>query len=172
MSDGTFRMYYAATQSGGFQYRSRMDLPEPVPPSSPNYVTRGAICQDFSTTQPIVNGGANPLGKADFNGDCQDDRVWLGDATGSLSVWYMDGIVRKPNGAVAIVPSPLTPTSWKLRGAADFDADGKPDLLWQDESTGSLGVWYMDGVVRKPNGAVAIAPSPVTPTSWKIVAPK
>src|SRR5207248_5911512 len=30
-------------------------------------------------------------------------------------------------------------------GATDFNANGKPDLLWQSDSTGDVVMWYMGG---------------------------
>jgi hypothetical protein len=33
-----------------------------------------------------------------------------------------------------------------IRGHVDFNADGKPDLLWRNTSTGQNAVWYMNGV--------------------------
>ena len=30
-------------------------------------------------------------------------------------------------------------------GAADFDSDGKPDIVWRNSTTGQNVVWYMDG---------------------------
>jgi hypothetical protein len=47
----------------------------------------------------------------------------------------------------------------------DFNADGKPDLVWQHKD-GWLSLWYMNG----PNklGAAYLNPVQVADTDWKI----
>ncbi len=32
---------------------------------------------------------------------------------------------------------------WKVAGVADFNGDGNPDLLWQQQSTGAVIVWLI-----------------------------
>ena len=52
---------------------------------------------------------------------------------------------------------------------ADFNADGKPDVLWHHQASGSLYVWYLggtNGIVRQ--GADFLSPSSVVNTSWKV----
>ena len=38
----------------------------------------------------------------------------------------------------------LTKWEWKVGGVADFDADGKSDILWRHDS-GVASIWLMDG---------------------------
>ena len=56
------------------------------------------------------------------------------------------------------------PTSWNIVGSGDFNADGKPDILWENSSTGQHVIWLMNGT--NPIGAAALATVPI---SWKIV---
>jgi hypothetical protein len=44
----------------------------------------------------------------------------------------------------AHVPS-VPDTNWQIVGAADFDLDGKPDLLWRNPSTNENVLWLMNG---------------------------
>ncbi|KJU81694.1 FG-GAP repeat-containing protein, partial [Candidatus Magnetobacterium bavaricum] len=37
------------------------------------------------------------------------------------------------------------PDNWQLKAIADFDGDGKADMLWQNTTTGDVYVWLMDG---------------------------
>ncbi len=46
----------------------------------------------------------------------------------------------------------LTDQNWKMVGAADFNSDGKPDLLWRNTANGQNAVWYMDGTTRTGSG--------------------
>ena len=35
--------------------------------------------------------------------------------------------------------------SWHLAGAADFNGDGKTDILWENRVTGERVIWLMNG---------------------------
>ena len=35
--------------------------------------------------------------------------------------------------------------SWAIQGSADFNGDGKSDILWRDTASGAVGIWIMDG---------------------------
>ncbi len=47
-----------------------------------------------------------------------------------------------------------------LRFVPDFNADGKPDLVWRNTATGQNAVWYMNGVTFS-QGVCASIPSPI-----------
>ena len=34
---------------------------------------------------------------------------------------------------------------WRMRGVKDFDSNGTPDMLIQQDGSGRRGVWYMTG---------------------------
>ncbi len=80
----------------------------------------------------------------DFNGDGYSDIIWVNDATRQAVVWYMGG----PDGNVEQSWEWLSQTGvpgWSLVGAADFNNDGIPDLLWENDATHQVVVWYMSG---------------------------
>ena len=52
-----------------------------------------------------------------------------------------------------------------MLGAADFDADGKGDLLWHHATSGASQLWLMDGTTRRR----VLAVTAVTP-DWKLAA--
>jgi hypothetical protein len=103
-------------------------------------------------------------GLADFNGDGQIDLLWHDQTTGDLSVWLM-------NGTAAIGTSPTTPsrfadTRWRLARVMDFNNDGKPDLLWQHQTTGDLYVWTMNGLTMASAGY--LDPSRPSDPGWQV----
>jgi len=102
-------------------------------------------------------------GVADLNGDTKPDLVWRHQTTGALYVWFMDG-VRQIGGAYAS-PSGVD-LSWRIEGIRDLNADGKPDFVWRQTTTGSLYVWLMDGVQQAVGRYVT--PSRVADTQWAI----
>jgi hypothetical protein len=62
-------------------------------------------------------------------------------------------------------PSSFADLRWQIRGVADFDVDGHPDLLWQQQQTGELYVWYMSGLAVARGGRTT---PPVVPPVWQI----
>jgi hypothetical protein len=73
------------------------------------------------------------------------------------------------NGTTLLRPVALTPNrvepDWEIVGAGDVDRDGQTDLIWQNQATGRLSAWLMNGTsLRTP---VALNPAVVSP-GWKI----
>ena len=105
------------------------------------------------------------VGIGDFNSDSKPDLVWQNQSNGQIGVWFMDGINRI--SATNFSPGQVTDTGWKIVGTGDFNSDSKPDLVWQNQSNGSIGVWFMDGanLISTTN----FNPGLVSDTAWKIV---
>jgi uncharacterized repeat protein (TIGR01451 family) len=81
---------------------------------------------------------------ADFNGDGVPDLVWQNDANGQTCVHYYGGT----GGAVYLGWNYLNKAGvvgWHIKAATDFNGDGIPDLVWQDDSTGQVTVDYYGG---------------------------
>ena len=77
----------------------------------------------------------------------------------------MDG--RAQVSGLALSPAQVPDLNWKVRGAGDFNGDFKPDLIWQNEVTGQISAWLMDGTTRR-DGRL-LSPSVVQDTDWRIV---
>ena len=76
----------------------------------------------------------------------------------------MDGI--NLISATNFSPGQVTDTTWKIVGTGDFNSDSKPDLVWQNQSDGQIGVWFMDGI--NLINATNFSPGQVTDLNWKI----
>jgi hypothetical protein len=94
-----------------------------------------------------LGGNPFPIGSlrlGDFNSDGAPDLVWQNDATRQVTVNYYSG----PGDATLIGWNWLNPAStpgWRVVGAADFDRNGVPDLVWMNDTTRQVTVNYYGG---------------------------
>ena len=82
-------------------------------------------------------------GVGDFDDDNQADILWRNARTGKNVVWYMEG----GNGTQVRERRELRSPGqrWEAKGVADFNGDGRSDVLWRNERTGENLVWYLKG---------------------------
>jgi hypothetical protein len=83
------------------------------------------------------------VGAADLNADGHPDLIWQNNSTGQVAVWYMGGAQGNVYQSWTLLSGNMT--GWTLVDAADLNGDGHPDLIWQNNSTGQVAVWYMGG---------------------------
>jgi trimeric autotransporter adhesin len=101
---------------------------------------------------------------ADFNRDGHPDIAWQDPVSGWVQIWYLGG----PQGVTLQQAANITESNpWQVAGAADFNGDGVPDLLWQDPASGASQVWYMSGSL---GNVVSSAASLSSPNTWRIAA--
>ena len=82
-------------------------------------------------------------GTGDFDGDGNVDIVLRNEAADQIVAWYMDGsgnILRED-----LIGRGFGDNNWKIEAAADFNGDGKADLLLRNGVSGQNLLWEMDG---------------------------
>ena len=105
-----------------------------------------------------------PAPAPDLDGDGKPELLWHQQSSGELYAWRMNGAVVASGASLS--PSLVGDTAWQVRGLADFDGDGKLDLLWHNQRTGDLYVWLMNGLAV--NRGVPLTPSRFADTLWQI----
>ncbi len=80
--------------------------------------------------------------------------------SGNSTVVFGGGIYNSDFGTLTVTNSTISGNS------ADFNSDGKIDILWQHEG-GYLAVWYMDGAAVA--GYEYLNPDHVADTNWKMI---
>ena len=87
------------------------------------------------------------VGIGDFNSDSNLDLV-VEELTASNSpltniarkIWFMNGTSKVSEETFLTFVQ-----EWRIKGTKDFDSNGTPDLIVEQENVGRRGVWYMTG---------------------------
>jgi hypothetical protein len=101
-------------------------------------------------------------GAGDVDGDGKADLVWQHQKKGQITVWLMDGTNRLASRSLTAQPGNA---SWRVRAVADYDGDGKADLVLQSTKTGKTMVWYLEGNVVTKGG---LLPTQEKNKDWQV----
>ncbi|MBE9199986.1 MULTISPECIES: VCBS repeat-containing protein [unclassified Nodularia (in: cyanobacteria)] len=89
-----------------------------------------------------IAAGWDIKGAADFNGDGNVDILLNNTANNWNTVWFLGGA----NGATYTGFGNLpVADGWDITGVADFNGDGKADILLNNPTEGWNTVWFLDG---------------------------
>jgi hypothetical protein len=127
------------------------------------------LTRSFATTQVSTSPGSSGspwqiAGVGDFDRNGTSDLLFQStDSYGYLVYWYMGGTALSQW-------SFLNPTTaggtWRAKAVADFNKDGKPDILFED-GNGYLGLWYMNGT--NLSTSTLLTPNYVSDPHWQVV---
>jgi hypothetical protein len=110
---------------------------------------------------PTWDTDMHPLAVGDFDGDHNSDLVFYQPGAGvSAVIWRMNG-TQTP---VVSAPIPIGEPGWSISSVADFDRDGRDDILWRNWYDGRVRIWKMNG------GTVDAAPmiGNVPDLAWRV----
>jgi hypothetical protein len=109
-------------------------------------------------------------GVGDFDGDKKYDLLWRNVSSGELVVWTMNGSTVASSATASVNPGAYTSTTgWQVQGIADFNGDGKSDILWRKAETGETAVWFMNSSVKSGGGRTSSSAGAYSSTTgWQI----
>jgi len=109
-----------------------------------------------------LNSGWWPRGVGDFSGDGRADILLRSDDTGEVFITFMNGMTAVWGHTVQTV---APATGWRLYGVGDFNGNGRADVLWLNETTRQVAVWFMNGTAIAATGIVTT----LSDDDWMIV---
>jgi len=132
--------------------------------------------------QTVVAEGGTPehaappwhiVGVGDFTGNGKADILWHNASDRTMQIRAMDGA--RVSGRVTVVAENGTPEHaappWSIVRVADFNRDGKADILWLNNSDRTMQIWMMDAgrVARRVTVTAENGAPEHSVTPWSIV---
>ncbi|MCL4849949.1 MAG: VCBS repeat-containing protein [Bryobacteraceae bacterium] len=124
--------------SVGF-YRITFNVPSGLPKGRYDVIVSMGGQESNAVTLPVQG----PFTFGDFDQNAISDIVWQHIPSGQAAVWFLGGAQGNALQGVGWL-HPGDPV-WAIVAVADFDADGRPDLVWRHKTTGQVAVWLMGG---------------------------
>jgi hypothetical protein len=140
---------------------------EPADGSVHLWAMNGASAAATLDVTPAPGADWRLAGVGDFNGDEHNDLALWNAATGAVEFWLLNGTARAGAPVPLAGAAPL-PLNWLPAGVADFDRDGRPDLLWRNTTSQKLVAWTLAGTARK--GSLVPNPDQAADANWRVVA--
>jgi hypothetical protein len=122
-------------------------------------------CADLDTRYPVPDSsGWTFAGTGDFNFDGRPDIIWRNLESGVHEVWFVNDALTLVDWQDFSANVPIS-SGWTYVGTADFNRDGKDDVLWH-HSDGRNYVWTMDGMSYTGDGGYTSIPSAPESSGW------
>lgn len=96
--------------------------------------------------------------------------LFIQDQSRQAAVWTLGGAGGNDIQGFTWVYNGNAATGWTFRASVDLDGNGTPDIIWQNDSTGQVAVWYMTDALGTVFGHFDWIDSTVGDlANWKVV---
>jgi hypothetical protein len=165
-----FQLPAAQAPGPSFDCGNNCTPPPPPPPPPPPTDTDGDGVPDSQDACPSVfaqTANGCPIVPAtvngDFNADGKPELVYQNaGAPGQVYSWFLNSNLTFSSGAYLVNEN--VPAGWSVVGTSDFTGDGKPDVLYQNQTTGQLVLFVMSGTTKIGEQVLGASPA------WRVVA--
>lgn len=116
------------------------------------------------------------VGTLDFDGDGARDFLWYNPNSGKIVFWFMDANVQRITGQFAN-PSNAGDNNWKVVATGDYGVGpgglaDTADIVWQNETSGNIVIWYMDRAGNRTGGTFTNPAAPSPALAWSVIGPR
>ena len=135
------------------------------------YLMNGTSIVGQGYVRTVSNLDWTVVGLGDYDGDGKSDILWRNASTGENYLYPMDGTTIRPTEGYIRTVAPtwrLAPAATTAHAAdtrADFDGDGRSDILWRNAATGQNYVYFMNGLSIPSEGYLRTVADP----AWEVV---
>lgn len=105
-------------------------------------------------------------GLADSDGDGTPDIFWRNLDSNRATIWFLNADGTRRDGTT--VHDSNLPTAWLIAGIADVNGDSNPDIIWRNQDTNRVSVWYLNSLGSRLDGNTVHDTN--LETSWQISA--
>jgi hypothetical protein len=128
------------------------------------------------TPDQAVDGNWACVATLDVNRDGATDLLWYNATTGKIVIWYMNASVVRITGKFAEPPN-AGDNNWKVLAAGDYAVKASPnldsvDLVWRNETSGKMVLWYMDTFFIRVAGGFTNPDSATPALGWTVAGPR
>jgi len=132
--------------------------------------TNAAACTPWKTCTSSQN--QTKAGTSTSDVECTakpDELVFHNGSSGVTQFWQMNGITRTDYVEVSSSLYLADSTGWLPVARADFNKDGKTDIVWHNGTTGVTQVWYMNGAARTSFENFSTSLNVLDSTGWRFL---
>ena len=128
------------------------------------------------TPDQAVNANWACVAALDLNKDGHPDLLWYNATTGKIVYWLMDADLQRITGNFTS-PSNAGNNNWKVVAAGDYARQpsiplDSVDIVWRNETSGKLVMWYMDSFGVRVGGGFTSPDSPQPALGWNVLGPR
>jgi hypothetical protein len=159
------RFQLPAAQSPGPDYNCASNCIQPPTDTDGDGVPDSADACPTVAAQ-TANGCPTPAvaTNADFTGDSRPELIWQNvSAAGQVYEWFLTPSLTLTGGTFLVNDGSI-PSGWSVVGTSDLTGDGKPDILWQNQQTGQVTLFIMNGATKVGEQSIT------TNVAWRVVA--